>query len=124
MSLLKRFAYYFAGFVIGTLILFFILDKKEASCDYSPNSRVLKNINTKDIQIQSEVIQYLSENKIDTSFISSTLENGNVLFKESNTQLDSCKIYVIKGPERWGKWKLSLRNCDEVVKIFDIEVVN
>ncbi|SRR5699024_7705461 len=121
MSLLKRFAFYFAGLVIGTLFLFFVLDKKEASCDYSPNSRVLKNISSKNHEIDPAVYTFLTENKIDTAFLSKTLHNGDVLFKESQTQLDSCKIYVIRGTNEWKGWKLSLENCEDTVKVFSVE---
>ncbi|HLW14146.1 MAG TPA: hypothetical protein VKX30_01455 [Flavobacteriaceae bacterium] len=123
MGLLKRFAYYFGGFIIGTIILLFILDKKNASCDYSPNARVLKNINTKVREVNPEVLSVLSNNKIDTSFISNTLQNGSVLFKESQTQLDSCNIYVVRGAKEWKNWKLSVENCEEVAKVINVEQV-
>lgn len=123
MNLLKRFAYYFAGLVVGTLILLFILNKKEASCDYSPNSRVLKNIRTKKQAISPEVLTILSKNKIDTSFISKTLGNGDVLFRESQTKLDSCNIYIIRGLNEWKDWKLSVENCADTVKVFSVEPV-
>lgn len=121
MGLLKRFGYYFGGFVIGTVILLFVLDKKEASCDYSPNARVLKNISTKEHAIHSEVFTFLESNHVDTSFLSITLKKGNVLFKESQTQLDSCKVYVIQGVDTWKDWKLSLQNCKDTVHIFSVE---
>lgn len=121
MGLLKRFAYYFGGFIIGTIILFFFLDKKNASCDYSPNARVLKNISTKPHEITPEALQILTNSKIDTAFISNTLKHGDVLFKESQTQLDSCNIYVIQGVEEWKNWKLSIENCKDVAKVIAVE---
>lgn len=121
MGLLKRFAYYFGGFAIGTIILLFILDKKNASCDYSPNARTLKNISTKKHEIKPEVFVVLADNNIDTTFISNTLQKGDVLFKESQTQLDSCNIYVIQGIKEWKDWKLSVENCRDVAKIISVE---
>lgn len=123
MGLLKRFAYYFGGFIIGTIILLFILDKKNASCDYSPNARVLKNINIKVREVNPDVLSVLLNNNIDTSFISNTLKHGSVLFKESQTQLDSCNIYVIRGAKEWKNWKLSVENCEEVAKIIDVKQI-
>lgn len=120
MGLLKRFAYYFGGFTIGVIILLFILDKKNASCDYSPNARVLKNINTKVREVNPEVLRILLNNKMDTSFVSNTLKHGSVLFKESQTQLDSCNIYVVRGAKEWKNWKLSVENCEEVAKVIDV----
>lgn len=121
MGLLKRFAYYFGGFAIGTVILLFILDKKNASCDYSPNARTLKNISIKTQEIEPDVLKALMQNNIDTTFISNTLKNGDVLFKESQTQLDSCNIYVIRGTKEWKDWKLSVENCRDVAKIISLE---
>ena len=44
MSILKRFAFYFGGFAIGIVLLFFFIGGSGASCefDYTPNARVLK----------------------------------------------------------------------------------
>ena len=123
MGLLKRFAYYFGGLVIGTIFLFFILDKKDASCDYSPNARVLKNISIKNQEISPKVLEILATKEIDTAFISNTLQRGDVLFRESNTQLDSCNIYVIRGVEKWKNWKLSIENCKNVARVIDVEEV-
>lgn len=123
MGLLKRFAYYFGGFTIGVIILLFILDKKNASCDYSPNARVIKNINTKVREVNPEVLDFLSNNKIDTSFISNTLKHGSVLFKESQTQLDSCNVYVVRGKKEWKNWKLSVENCEDVARVIDVEII-
>lgn len=123
MGLLKRFAYYFGGFTIGVIILLFILDKKNASCDYSPTARVLKNISTKEYKVDPEVLVSLTTNSIDMNFIPTTLKNGEVLFKESQTQLDSCNIYVIRGTKEWKDWKLSAENCKDTVKIISVDPV-
>lgn len=123
MGLLKRFAYYFGGFAIGVVILLFILNKKNASCDYGPNARTLKNINTKEQEISPEVFATLAQNNIDTTFISNTLQRGSVLFKESETQLDSCKVYVIRGAKEWKDWKLSIENCRDVARVLSVEHV-
>jgi hypothetical protein len=96
MKLIKRVAYYSGGFVIGLVLLFFFLGGKKASCDYSPNARTLKNIRIKERIVSDKALQALKSNQMDTSSISSLLNNGNVVFSESDTSLDSCKIYMIK----------------------------
>ena len=50
MSILKRFAFYFGGFALGLVLLYFFIGGSGASCeyDYGPNSRTLKNIRLKE----------------------------------------------------------------------------
>merc|ERR1712127_1069332 len=98
MSILKRFAFYFGGFAIGIVLLFFFIGGSGASCefDYSPNARVLKNIRNKERTLSLKSITTLKENQLDTSFISLALTEAHVLFSKSNTSLDSCKIYQIE----------------------------
>jgi len=50
-----------------------------------------------------------------------------VLFSESNTKLDSCKIYVIEGnsaseenSETIKKLKIKVENCDSIATIKEI----
>ena len=52
MTLLQRIGYYLGGFSIGLIILAFFLNGKKVSCDYGPEARVLKNINTKKSSFQ------------------------------------------------------------------------
>ena len=111
MSLFKRFLYYFGGFALGVVILFFFLGGKKTSCDYGPEARTLKNIRSKKRVVQTEVLQKLIEIQLDTAAITKLLKEGEVLFSESNTQLDSCKIYKIEGEVAQNKLKITVKNC-------------
>jgi hypothetical protein len=98
MSLLKRFAFYFGGFTIGLILLYFFVGGSGASCefDYGPNSRTLKNIRIKERIFTNKASEELKKYQLDTATISFALKNGTVLFSESNTKLDSCNIYKIE----------------------------
>ncbi len=113
MSLFKRFLYYFGGFSIGLVILFFFLGGKKASCDYGPNARTLKNIRSKNRVISPEVLAQLKTKGLDTSSISKILREGDVVFSESNTELDSCKVYVVEGEIDHSTIKLTIENCEK-----------
>ncbi len=67
MSLLKRFAFYFGGFAIGLILLYFFIGGSGASCeyDYGPNSRTLKNIRLKERVYTNEDLDALKHNQID-----------------------------------------------------------
>jgi hypothetical protein len=128
MSLLKRFAFYFGGFAIGLILLYFFIGGSGASCeyDYSPNSRTLKNIRLKERLYSNEALDALKNNQIDTSDISNLLLKGDVLFSQSNTKLDSCDVYVIEGAHKGKpkeKLKISVENCNKKATIQKISII-
>ena len=120
MKFIHRLAYYLFGFSIGLIFLFFFLSKKEASCDYSPNARVKKNIRIKPKIYSEEVLMKIKENNLDTSMVSVLLKKGKVDFSESNTNLDICNIYTIKGNIESRKLKLKVENCPEEALILSL----
>jgi len=123
MTLLKRVGYYLGGFSVGLVLLAFFLSGKKTSCDYSPSARVKKNIRIKKHEYSNEVLKLLDTKIIDTSEISYILKKGSVNFSESNTTLDSCKIYVIEGKIEDRFISLTIENCDSIatMKIIDIK---
>ena len=120
MHIAKRFGFYGFGFVIGLLLLFFFLNGKKAGCDYGPDARTLKNIKIKQRVFSAQSLQALKQNNLDTSAVSSLLRFGDVNFGESNTKLDSCKIYVIEGYVKNTNLKMNVQNCDKTATITSI----
>lgn len=132
MSLIKRFAFYLGGFGIGLVFLFFFVGGSGASCEfsYSPSARVKKNIKLKEQLFSDVSIKTLKENKLDTAAVSYILKHGEVLFSESNTKLDSCKIYVIEGfpseniaSEELFLVKLTIENCDKKATLQEVKII-
>ena len=62
----KRFALYGFGFAMGVMMVFFFLGGKDASCNWMPNSRMLKIIREKHIQYSDHVINTLTTSEIDS----------------------------------------------------------
>lgn len=121
MKLIHRIGYYSLGLAIGLVFLAFFLKGKDASCDYSPNARVKKNIRTKE-KILSEKVQTLLDNKqIDTSYIRYILHEGSVDFSESNTNLDVCNIYVITAEKDGKNLLMKVENCPEKAIILALD---
>ena len=110
MHIAKRFGFYGFGFIIGLLLLFFFLNGKKAGCDYGPDARTLKNIKIKQRVFSTQSLQDLKQNNLDTSAVSSLLRFGDVNFGESNTKLDSCKVYVIEGFVKNTNLKMKVQN--------------
>ncbi|MGO3183719.1 MAG: hypothetical protein ACTIJ9_12900 [Aequorivita sp.] len=122
MKLAYRLAYFSGGFLIGIALLFFILSGKKTSCAYGPESRTLKNIRLKERAFSENTLQVLKENQMDTSAISFLLKDGNVIFSESNTKLDSCKQYVIEGDISEKNLKIRIENCEDLATVTEAAV--
>src|SRR5690606_34738417 len=123
MKFAHRLAYFSGGFLIGVALLFFILSGKKTSCAYVPESRTLKNIRLKQRSFSENTMRVLRENKMDTSAISKLLNDGNVLFSESNTKLDSCKLYVVEGDISDRMLKITIENCIDMATILDAKIL-
>ena len=124
MKLAYRLVYFSGGFLLGIGLLFFILSGKRTSCAYGPESRTLKNIRLKQRAFSETTLNVLRENKMDTSAISTLLKDGDVLFSESNTKLDSCKLYVIEGEISERNLKITVENCEKTATVISAKVKN
>lgn len=121
MTLLQRVGYYLGGFSIGLVVLAFFLNGKNASCSYGPSARVKKNISTKTLDYSNQVKSLIEFKNIDSISIKRLIANGSVNFSESNTKLDSCKLYVIDGELENVNYKLTIENCDSIATIQKME---
>ena len=124
MNLTRRFLYYFGGFAVGLILLYIFVGGAGASCeyDYGPNARVLKNIRLKKYVYSQNTTDALSGAGLDTIAVTELFRNGDVLFSESNTKLDSCRIYVIKGIVNELELKITVENCDLVATVLSTEI--
>ena len=120
MKFTQRLAYYLSGFAIGLIILMFFLNGKDASCDYGPNARTVKNISSKPIALSDESTGFVRENDIDSLTVVNLIKYGSVDFSKSNTQLDSCKIYHIDNTYKDRAIELTVENCDSLSSILKI----
>ena len=120
MTLLQRIGYYLGGFSIGLIILAFFLNGKKASCDYGPEARVLKNINTKKIIFSEAIKTDLSTKKIDSTTISYLLKKGDVNFSKSTPREKPCGIYAIEGEYKDIEMLMTVQNCDSIATILNV----
>lgn len=117
MKLSFRLLYYFLGFSVGSMIVYYIWVEKNTSFDYGPSARVLKNIRIKEKTFSPQVLEALHKNSLDTSAVSTILQSGSVDFSKSNTRLDSCKQYVLTGTVDKFHLELTVENCDSLAKV-------
>jgi len=122
MKLIQRIGYYLGGFSIGLVILAFFLNGKKTSCSYGPESRVLKNINTKNILYSNAVKTLIDNRTIDSSTIKYILKKGDINFSKSNTRQEPCGLYAIEGLDNDNEITLTVENCDSIATVLNILV--
>lgn len=120
MKFIHRLGFYLGGFSIGLVFLAFFLSGKRTSCDYGPEARVLKNINTKKQVFTEEATHTINKLSLDTTYLNNALRHGRVNFGDSQTKLDSCRIYAIEQPLDEELLVFKVRNCDSLATILTI----
>ncbi|WP_299554716.1 hypothetical protein [Seonamhaeicola sp.] len=115
MKFIQRLGYYLGGLSIGLIILAFFLNGKKVSCDYGPEARVLKNINSKQLYYTNAFIK-------DSAVINHILKFGDVNFSESHPRQEPCGIYKVEGLYNDDTAILSVENCDSIAKILDLKI--
>lgn len=123
MKFIQRLGYYLGGFAIGLVILMFFLNGKDASCDYGPNARTVKNISSKPLTYNSEAANFINQNTLDSAVVVNLIKYGSVDFSKSNTKLDSCKVYHIDNSYKEKPIELSVQNCDSLATILKINYI-
>ena len=73
------------------------LNGKRTSCSYFPDARVMKDIRMKKRYYSDQALRNLQELNIDTATVTQILHTGDVDFGRSNTELDSCNLYLVTG---------------------------
>ncbi|WP_400078901.1 hypothetical protein [Winogradskyella sp. R77965] len=124
MKFIHRLGYYLGGFAIGLIILMFFLNGKDASCDYGPNARTVKNISSKPILYSDKASIFIANYDLDSLTIKNLVEFGSVNFSESKTKLDSCKVYQIENSYKERDIELKIKNCDSIATLLDINYTN
>lgn len=124
MKFIHRLGYYLGGFAIGIVILLFFLNGKDASCDYGPNARTIKNIALKKFQFSENTLSAIRTNSIDTSDVRQLIQYGDVNFSESKTNTKPCKTYQIENTYKKREVIIQVQNCSLVATILDFKIEN
>lgn len=120
---MKKLKFYLIGFVPGLIIVFFILNKKGASCSgYLPNSRVIAETLSKDFKYAENAKKEMDAYKIDEKFLrDSIITEGKVDFERSQAQKQPCPVYVLVYPEKKPVYEISYEKCGEHVTLNSIK---
>ncbi len=96
-----RLAYYLFGLLLGGVFVVYFLKSKAESrgvefC-YMPNCRVLKDLRSKSLEIDSLAQKSLDAKWVNLEDIRNSLRYGDVDFSKSNEVYRKGKIYIIEG---------------------------
>lgn len=96
-----RLAYYLFGLLLGAVFVMWSLKSKATDrgvefC-YFPNCRVLKDLRSKSLEIDSLAKISLNEKWVTMEDIKKSLTYGDVDFEKSNEPYRKGKIYIIEG---------------------------
>ncbi|MCK5907048.1 MAG: hypothetical protein KAG37_05620 [Flavobacteriales bacterium] len=121
MEFAKRVVWYLFGALIGVIFVYsWFGNRTDISCNYFPDARVKGDIQKKTINYDIETLTMLSSSGLDSTNISDLIIDGDVVFKKSNTKLDSCKIYFIENKNM----NAVFENCDSIVNIISVNKIS
>ena len=112
---MRKLKFFLIGLIPGLLLVFFILNKKGASCSgYLPNSRVIAETLSKEMIYDSTFSAEMKKNNIDEKFLKdSIITKGEVNFEKSQAQKKPCPSYVLVYPKKNPRFEISFEKCKD-----------
>lgn len=112
---MRKLKFFLLGLIPGLVLVFFILNKKGASCSgYLPNSRVIAETLSKKAIYSPSFSAEMAKNKIDEKFLKdSILTKGEVDFDKSKAQQKPCPEYVLVYPKKNPRYEIRFEKCKE-----------
>lgn len=103
------------GLIPGLLIVFFILNKKGASCSgYLPNSRVIAETLSKDFTYSDQFKAEMTALNVNEKFLKdSIITKGTIDFDRSHAQKKPCPDYLLTYPEKNPAYEITFEKCEE-----------
>lgn len=120
---MRKLKFFLIGLVPGLLLVFFILNKKGASCSgYLPNSRVIAETLSKKMVYSPAFTQEMAAQKIDGKFLKdSIITNGEVDFDRSNAQKKPCPEYYLVYPKKNPRYEVRFEKCKDDANFIALE---
>lgn len=120
---MRKLKFYLIGLLPGLLIVFFILNKKGASCSgYLPNSRVIAETLSKEFTYSEEFKTQMQNLKINENFLKdSILQKGEINFDRSKAQQEPCPQYLLVYPNKNSKYEITFEKCKNEAKFLTLK---
>jgi len=120
---MKKLKFYAIGLIPGLIIVFFILNKKGASCSgYLPNSRVIAETLSKDFKYSEAFATEMNSLNVNEKFLKdSIITKGKVDFDRSHAQKKPCPDYLLTYPENNPDYEITFEKCEETVTLYSLK---
>lgn len=120
---MRKLKFYLIGLLPGLLIVFFILNKKGASCSgYLPNSRVIAETLSKEFTYSEKFKTQMQNLKINENFLKdSILQKGEINFDRSKAQQEPCPQYLLVYPDKNSKYEITFEKCKNETKFLTLK---
>ncbi len=120
---MRKLKFFIIGLVPGLVIVFFVLNKKGASCSgYLPNSRVIAETLSKDFHYSENFKNKMETFGIDEKFLKdSIITKGKIDFDQSNSQKEPCPDYTLKYPVNQSLYEISFEKCKETATFISLK---
>ena len=112
---MRKIKFFLLGLIPGLILVFFILNKKGASCSgYLPNSRVIAESLSKEFTYSAQFKTEMDLWKVDEKFLKdSILTKGYIVFEKSDAQKKPCPSYVLTYPKKNPRYEVDFEKCAE-----------
>lgn len=123
---MRKLKFFLIGMVPGLLLVFFILNKKGASCSgYLPNSRVIAETLSKKMVHDPIFSKEMTDLKIDSTFLKdSIITEGKIDFDKSQAQKKPCPEYTLLYPKKNSKYEVRFEKCKDNATFHSIKKLN
>ena len=122
---MRKLKFFLIGLIPGLVIVFFVLNKKGASCSgYLPNSRVIAESLSKDFAYSDAAKNAMTEYKIDEKFLKdSIITKGKIDFDKSHAQKKPCPDYYLSYPEKNPRFGVKFEKCEKTTTISEVNKI-
>ncbi|WP_089859637.1 hypothetical protein [Chryseobacterium taeanense] len=120
---MKKLKFYMIGLIPGLIIVFFILNKKGASCSgYLPNSRVIAETLSKDFTYSDQFKSEMAALNVNEKFLKdSIITKGKIDFDKSHAQKKPCPDYLLTYPEENPAFQITFEKCEEKATMLSLK---
>ncbi|WP_283422418.1 hypothetical protein [Chryseobacterium profundimaris] len=120
---MKKLKFYMIGLIPGLIIVFFILNKKGASCSgYLPNSRVIAETLSKDFTYSDQFKAEMVASNINEKFLKdSIITKGKIDFDKSHAQKKPCPDYLLAYPKDNPTYEITFEKCEEKAMMISLK---